>query len=110
MKTLIAASLLLALVIPAHASKFRESDRKWLPVMDIWLDNYTPCMKGQELDEKVRQPACNAMQKAERKLLAHGYCVYANGGVGRPSKDRKHCYTIDFPEPEPVMKHFKTPQ
>ena len=33
MKTLIAAAMLLALIVPAHASKFRASDRKWLPII-----------------------------------------------------------------------------
>ena len=45
MKTLVAASLLLALIVPAHASEFRESDRKWLPVMDEWAHTYDPCLK-----------------------------------------------------------------
>ena len=44
MKTLIAASLLLALTVPAQASKFRASDRKSLPVMDTYRDLAGECI------------------------------------------------------------------
>ena len=102
MKTLIAAAMLLALTTPAHASEFRESDRKWLPTVNEWADMYWPCMKGQgdedEAYEAFRDKACKIMHADQKKLIAHGYCVYANGGIGRPSKDRKHCYTIAWPE------------
>jgi hypothetical protein len=109
MKILIAAALLLALVVPAHAAKFRESDRKWLPIMDEWAHTYGPCLKRQWEDgeEAEHKSWCKRHDTAEKKLIAHGYCVYANGGVGRPSRDRKHCYVIDEPQPEPVMKNLK---
>jgi hypothetical protein len=108
-KTLIAAHLLLALIVPAHTTEFHESDRKNLPLMDKLVDAASFCLRGNYDDERHGK-TCEEMQKLINKLEARGYCYYAMGGVGRPSKDRKHCYTIDFPEPEPVMKHFKTSQ
>lgn len=99
MKTLIAVSLLLVLVAPAHASKFRESDRKWLSTADEWASAYPPCFNGpgDDEDKAHRDAYCKILNAAQKKLIAHGYCVYANGGVGRPSRDRKHCYTIAWP-------------
>lgn len=102
MKTLVAASLLLALVVPAHASRFRESDRKWLPTVNEWAEMAWPCMKGQgdednETYEVFRAKACKIMRADQDRLIANGYCVFANGGIGRPGRDRKHCYTINWP-------------
>lgn len=124
MKTLIAASLLLALIVPAHASKFRESDRKNLPLMDKLGDAASFCLRDNYDDERHGK-VCEEMQRLIAKLYRRGYCYIAYGAVGRPGKRyvvpsrtedgkdylavRRHCYTIDFPEPEPVMKHFKTP-
>lgn len=97
MKTLIAASLLLTLAsnsLPAHASKFRASDRKWLPTMDRYQDLADRCHNEPE----ETAPSCVAAEKQAKKLEAAGYCLYARNAVGRPSRDRQHCYEIDFPE------------
>ena len=85
MKTLITAAMLLALTVPAQASKFRESDRKWLPTIDKWLDMYWPCMKGHE-DEAFRDNACKIMYAAQKKLIANGYCVMRTAVLAAPAK------------------------
>jgi hypothetical protein len=93
MKTLIAAALLLALTVPAHATRFRESDRKWLPVIEMYQDRAGACHSASDEDDT----ACIAAEKLTKKLETAGYCLYARDAVGRPSKDRKHCYEIEFP-------------
>jgi hypothetical protein len=107
MKTLIATSLLLALIVPAHTAEFRESDRKNMPLMDKLGDAAAFCLRGNYADERHGK-ACEEMQRLRNKLEARGYCYIAMGTVGRPGG--KHCYEIDFPQAEPVMKHFKTSQ
>jgi hypothetical protein len=104
MKTIITAAALIALAIPAHASEFRESDRKWQSTADKWVDAWDPCHKwsGEEETRAQHEKACRTLKTTEKKLIANGYCVFANGGVGRPSRNRKHCYVIDWPVPEHV--------
>jgi hypothetical protein len=126
-KILITTSLLLALLVPAHASKFRESDRKNLPLIDQFGDAASSCLRGNYDDEEGHAKVCKTMDKLMDKIYARGYCYQGMGGVGRPGKRyrssyriengivivnpvRRHCYEIDWPQPEPVMKHFKTPQ
>jgi hypothetical protein len=101
MKTLITISLLLALVVPAHAAKAKPRD--WSLISDwqaaFWLCRRVP-------DDK----ACAEADKLEKKLTARGYCTYARGAVGRagqryfyPGIDSagtnshwtRHCYEID---------------
>jgi hypothetical protein len=97
MKTLIAAALLLALTSSAHASKLRESDRKWVPTVNIFVREAYGCLRGWDEDEPRKEAACKTMDKLMDKLYDHGYCYQGMGGIGRPSKDRKHCYTISWP-------------
>jgi hypothetical protein len=94
MKTLITAAALLVLILPAQASKFRASDRKWLPVMEKYSDLADRCHSASSDDD----PVCVAEEKQAKKLEAAGYCLYARTAVGRPSRDRKHCYEIEFPK------------
>ena len=71
-KTLIAAALLLALIVPAHASKFRESDRKWLPTVDKFVREAYGCLRGWDEDEPRKEAACKTMDKLIRisKIVA----------------------------------------
>ena len=97
MKSLITVATLLALIVPAHASKFRESDRKWAPVVNSFVDTAYACLRGYDVDDPRKEAACKKMDKLIDKFYDHGYCYQGMGGIGRPSKDRKHCYTIDWP-------------
>jgi hypothetical protein len=138
-KTAIIAAALLALTVPAHASKFRESDRRNMPLIMKLASVGWACARGNYDDEEGHEKLCKEESRLIDKLYHRGYCYIAYGAVGRPGRlyrssyrttdgrvivnpVRRHCYTIDFPQPksaskawpsepaEPVMKHFKTSQ
>ena len=102
MKSLIAAALLLALVSPAHAAKANPKD---FPLVSDWRSMSWVCSRGplfedepgQDMEElhPARTKVCAMADKLEQKLIAKGYCTMGRAGLGRPSKDRKHCYEID---------------
>ena len=60
MKSLIAAALLLALIVPAHASKFRESDRKTCHEYEFG-DAAASCLRGNYDDEENHAKVCKKM-------------------------------------------------
>ena len=86
MKTLIAASLLLALASPAHAAKGHPKD---VPLLMDWRDNFWVCRNT------TKEKACAKADRLRNKMADKGYCTYARGAIGRLSKDRKHCYEMD---------------
>jgi len=102
MDTLFTVIVLLALASPADAAK--ANPRDW-PVISEWQANYWLCSRGTfPEDAKGHDPGdphperdkiCAKADRLEKQLIAKGYCTYGRGGIGRPSRDRKHCYWID---------------
>jgi hypothetical protein len=101
MKTFIVASLLLALTTPVPGSELRKKDRAWMETAKDYADLQEECLyrappvkeNGERL-ENGEAASCRVSEKLGKKLKANGYCVLGRGIVGRPSRDRKHCYTI----------------
>jgi len=119
MRTSVVGLILFAFTAPVQASEFRSSDRRWVKTVDEYGELFGKCFFGtpdmQEDGNGVPQaPVCKAMDKLEKKLQANGYCLVGRAIVGRPSKDRKHCYTIDWPaltvpaHAAPAQKWFMT--
>ena len=103
MRTPIIAVALLALTVPANAGKLRPQDRAWIETVHDFGGLYGECVfrepplkeEGERLEDG-EAASCKVADKLAKKLQANGYCIYARAGVGRPSKDRKHCYEIEW--------------
>jgi hypothetical protein len=102
METLFTVIVMLALATPAQAATAARQD---FPLIRDWQSNYWMCTRGIfPEDEKGHDPGepqpernkvCDTAVKLAKQLTVKGYCTFGRGGVGRPSKDRKHCYYID---------------
>ena len=103
MKSLMmAVTLLLAQAVPTHAAKANPTD---FPLFDDYRDMVWVCnrgllpedLPGQDMEElhPARTRVCTMADKLGRKIEAKGYCTLDHGWVGRPSRNRKHCYAID---------------
>ena len=93
MKSPIIAALLLTLTTPALAA----SDKAMMRELE---DTYGTCIyrtpEKYPGGEAAHAKVCDRSSVLNQKLEARGYCVYGRGHTGRPSRDRKHCYTIKY--------------
>lgn len=108
MKILIIAALL-AVTAPAFAA---EANPKDFPLLLKWRHVDFQCYRGvfpdldldvettkAEFDKSERGKVCVAADKLRKQVIARGYCVFDNDGIGRPSRDGKHCYGVrNLPE------------
>jgi len=100
MRRVIAAMTLLLLAGPALASPRHPTPAQWKDIHAyseaeaFWINHHTGVPEDESAE--VRKSRADA-DRLEKKLTAQGFCVYGKGGVGRSSKDGKHCYTVRDP-------------
>jgi hypothetical protein len=87
MKSLIVAVALLVLATPALAGDIEKYGYASMRCIHLRTG-----AEGGEVGEAKKY--CDAQNRLRKILKARGYCTYGKGGVGKPSKDGKHCYTL----------------
>ena len=100
MKSPVVMTMLLVLAAPAAASPRHPTPAQWRDMHKFsaaasYCANHRTDEEGGEVGETKTK--CDIADRLRNKLKAQGFCTYAKGGVGRPSTDGEHCYTIHDP-------------